>query len=282
MRLSTSLPATLGALAGPSPCNRRRRRCLMAAAVASAMTGLWLPGARAQGTVWQVRTTGQEANILKFDPANPKAPGFSVELMRELERATPELRFVGQEVLRPVKRIDLELEAGVLDVFFGLVRTESRESRLQVLDTLYTQAAQLAVRASDTVAIQSLDDIRALGPKGSVGVPKGSAYADMLRAEGGFLMDDGVASVTATLRKLVTGRVRFVFFSDTLLRKYIQDEGLEQKIRLLPARFSTQDVCLVASRQAPPEMVARLRAALERLRGSGELRRLQDKYQVRP
>lgn len=275
MSLTPTLPDQLGACAGSAPGCGRRGCCLVCLA-------LLAPGARAQGQPWQIRTTGQEANTLKFDPANLKAPGFSVELMRELQRANPDLRFVGQEVLRPVKRIDLELESGVLDVFFGLVRTDARESRLQVFDTLYTQAAQLAVRASDPVAVQTLEDIRALGLDGSIGVPKGSAYADMLRAEGGLLLDDGVASVTATLRKLITGRVRFVFFSDALLRKYIQDEGLEQKIRLLPARFSTQEVCLVASRQAPPEMVARLRAALERLRASGELRRLQDKYQVRP
>ena len=275
MSLTPTLPDQLGACAGSAPGCGRRDCCLVCLA-------LLARGAQGQAQPLQIRTTGQEANTLKFDPTNAKAPGFSVELMRELERANPDLRFVGQEVLRPVKRIDLELESGVLDVFFGLVRTDGRESRLQMLDTLYTQAAQFAVRASDPIAVQTLDDIRALGPAGIVGVPKGSAYADMLRAEGSLLLDDGVASVTATLRKLITGRVRLVFFSDALLRKYIQDEGLEQKIRLLPTRLSTQDVCLAASRQAPAEMVLRLRAALERLRVSGELRRLQDKYQVRP
>lgn len=238
--------------------------------------------AQAQTGPVTLRTTGQEANTLKFDPGNLQAPGFSVELIQALEKRDPRLKFSGQDVLRPVKRIDLELEAGTLDVFFGLVRTPAREAKLQLLDTLYTQSGQLAVRASDPVAVQSWDEVRTLGPAGVIGVPKGSAYADLLRAETGLSVDDGVASVSATLRKLLSGRVRFVFFSDVLLARYLRDEGLEADIRLLPTRFSTQEVCLAAARQADPAALARLRAALDGLRRSGALRQLQDKYQVRP
>ncbi|MBA4217928.1 MAG: hypothetical protein C0460_11445, partial [Methylibium sp.] len=104
--------------------------------------------------------------------------------------------------------------------------------------------------------------------------------ADFLRAQPGLVVDDGVASVSATLRKLMTGRVRLVFFGGAVLRKYIQDEGLEQQVRLLPTRYLQTEVCVVASRSIEPLKLQRLREALEQLRSSGELRRLQEKYQV--
>ncbi|MDP1172175.1 hypothetical protein, partial [Klebsiella pneumoniae] len=65
-----------------------------------------------------------------------------------------------------------------------------------------------------------------------------------------------------------------------VLRKYIQDEGLEQQVRLLPTRYLQTEVCVVASRSIEPLKLQRLREALEQLRSSGELRRLQEKYQV--
>lgn len=228
------------------------------------------------------KTTGQEANTLKFDPGNASAPGFSVEAMRWIERHHPDIRFAGQELLRPVKRIDLELESGALEVFFGLVRTEAREAKLQVVDVLYTQSGQLAVLSGDPVSVQSYDDIRALGENAVIGVPKGSAYVETLRAQPGLVVDDGVASVSATLKKLLAGRLRFVFFGGAVLRKYIRDDGLEQQVRLLPTRFAVQEVCLMAARGMDPQKLSRLRAAFDALRRSGELKRLQDKYQVSP
>lgn len=267
------LPMPLPPAACPGGPSRR--------AVLLPLAGLLVtPAARAQALV--LRTTGQEANTLKFDPTNTAAPGFSVEVMRWIEKRDPGLRFTGQDVLRPIKRIELELDGGGLEVFFGLVRTPAREARFNLLDVLYTQSGQLAALATDAVSVQSFDDLRALGDKAVIGVPKGSAYVDTLRAQPGLVVDDGVASVSATLRKLVSGRLRFVFFSGPVLRKYIRDEGLESQVRLLPARLSVQEVCAATARDLDPAKLRRLRAALEQLRSSGELRRLQDKYQVGP
>ncbi len=257
-----------------SPLQRDRRHCL-----ALPMALLLMPD-RSEAQQLVFRTTGQEANTLKFDPGNAEAPGFSVEAMRWIEQRQPNLRFVGQELLRPVKRIDLELESGALEVFFGLVRNDAREAKFHVLDVLYTQYGQFAMRSGDRVSVQSLDDVRALGDNSVIGVPKGSAFADFLRAQPGLVVDDGVASVSATLRKLMTGRVRLVFFGGAVLRKYIQDEGLEQQVRLLPTRYLQTEVCVMASRGIEPLKLQRLRDALEQLRSSGELRRLQEKYQV--
>jgi glutamate/aspartate transport system substrate-binding protein len=230
-----------------------------------------------------VRTSGQEANLVKFDPGNTAAPGLSVEVMQAIERIDPGIRFVGQEVMRPVKRIDAELESGSLDLFFGLVKNDARQAKYTVIDNpaLYVQYTQLAVAANDLVDVKSFDDIRALGPDGRIGVPQGSAFVEFLNKQGGLIVDDGAVSVSATLKKLLAGRIRFIYFGGAVLRKYIREDGLENQIRLLPTRFNSEDVCVMVSSKANPQIAPRIKRALNTLRTSGELARIQDKYGVR-
>nr|WP_295085397.1 transporter substrate-binding domain-containing protein [uncultured Roseateles sp.] len=228
------------------------------------------------------RTSGQSDNRIKFHPGNTAAPGLSVEVMQAVQRIDPTLKFVGQDVLRPLRRVEAELVAGKLDVFFGLVRNSERAAKHLVLSPpLYRQFTQLAVRSDDPINIKTFDEIRQLGSAGIIGVPRGSAHVEHLNGLGGLTVDDGVASVSSTLQKLIAGRVRFVFYGGAVLRKYIQEDGLEGKVRLLPARFYSEDVCVMVSKAADPQLVLRIERALERLRTSGEMAAIQDKYEVR-
>jgi len=227
-----------------------------------------------------VRTTGQEANLLKFDPGNREAPGFSVELMHAIESIDPGLKFVGVEVMRTVRRIDADLVSGRLDMFFGLVDDPIRRNSLIVVDApvLYVQYGQLAVNADDPVVIAGLGDVRALGRDGVIGVPQGSMLIPELARQGGLYIDDGTPSVDATLKKLQAHRIRFVYLGGAVLHKYLVDHGLEHEIRILPPRFERTQVCLMASRTADPALVARVRRALVRLQAGGQLARLRGKY----
>lgn len=257
-------------------------RTALCACIASACSVPIVTSARADSVI-VMKTSGQEANLVKFDPANLSAPGLSVEIMQAISRLDRGLQFTGQEVLRPVRRLDLELENGTLDVFFGLVKNESRAAKFLIVDkpVLYLQYTQLAALTSDPIDIKSFDDIRVLGNDGRIGVPQGSAFVDYLHKQGGLLVDDGTVSVSATLRKLLAGRVRFVYFGGAVLRKYMQEEGLESQIRLIPTRFNSEEVCIMFSRKADPQGVQRIQKALEKLRSTGELDRIREKYGVR-
>ena len=229
-----------------------------------------------------VKTTGQTDNLIKFDPNEPNAPGLSVEVMRAVERLDPGLKFSGQETLRTVGRIDKDLEGGAIDVFFGLVSNATRREKHSVILTrLYEQSTQLAVKIDDNIDIKTLDDIRKLGSAGVIGVPKGSAYVEYLNQQGGLLVDDGAVSASSTLQKILLGRIRFVFFGGTVLTKQIREDGLEDKLKLLPARFNVEDVCVMLSKKADPALGLRIQRALEKLRASGELTAIQTKYSVR-
>jgi len=229
-----------------------------------------------------VKTTGQSDNLIKFDPNEPNAPGLSVEVMRGIERIDPGLKFVGQEALRPVGRVDKDLEVGVIDVFFGLVSNATRREKHNViLPRLYEQSTQLAVKIDDNIEIKTLDDIRKLGSAGVIGVPKGSAYVEYLNQQGGLLVDDGAVSASSTLQKILLGRIRFVFFGGTVLAKQIREDGLEDKLKLLPVRFNSEDVCVMLSRKADSTLGPRIQRTLEKLRASGELTAIQAKYGVK-
>ena len=236
----------------------------------------------AQEAPMLARTSGQSDNLLKFHPGNAAAPGLSAEVIQAVQRIDPTLKFVGQDVMRPLRRLEADLAAGKIDVFFGLVRDSERAAKHLVLSPpLYSQFTQLAVRSDDPINIKTFDEIRQLGRAGIIGVPRGSAYVDQLKGLGGLNVDDGVASVSSTLQKLIAGRVRFVFYGSAVLRKYIQEDGLEAKVRLLPTRFNSVDVFVMAARTADPQLVLRIERALERLRASGELAAIQEKYELR-
>lgn len=247
----------------------------------SLLPPLMLPLATRAGAV-QINTSGQEANLLKFDPKNEAMPGLVVELMRSLSRIDPGLQFKGAEVLRMVRRIEEDLANGTLELFFGLVSNEARRARFLIIEdpVLYVQYTQLAVNADDPITVQSLSDIRALGSEGIIGVPQGSAFVDYLKAVGGLSIDDGTPSVDGTITKLQKRRVRFVYFGGVVLQRYLRERGLEREIRLLPARFNRENVCLAANRQIEPAKLARVRRALESMKASGELAALQARYGV--
>ncbi|WP_293765120.1 transporter substrate-binding domain-containing protein [uncultured Aquitalea sp.] len=243
---------------------------------------LYALAAIANGEPLTLRTSGQEANPVKFDPANKRLPGFSVELMQAMRRADPELGFQGQDQLRPLRRIEADLENGKLDVFIGLVKSPARLSRFAVIQEppLYIQYTQLAVRKEDPIEVLGFDDVRRLGDKGVIAVPQGSAYAEFLRARGGLRIDDGAISISASLKKLLLGRVRFIYYSGVVLEKYLREEGLNDRVRLLPTLLSAEEVCVMVSKNAQAGTLERVRIALKRLQRDGTLAKLRLKYGV--
>ena len=227
-----------------------------------------------------IRTSGQEENPAKFDARNVARPGFCAELIRALARVDPALRFSGQHVMRPLRRIEAELSTGRMDVFFGLVDAPQRRKQFLGLDTttLYTEGARFAVRADDPVQILGLEAIRRLGREGKIAVPQGSVYVDFLRRQGGLHVDDGTVSVEVGLWKLILGRVRFVFYGEPALKRYSRMPGFSSRIRLLPVEVGRFNVYAMASPSIDPALLSHLRTALRTLQENGELARLRHTY----
>jgi ABC-type amino acid transport substrate-binding protein len=225
-------------------------------------------------------TTASQAGVpFKFDWRNADKPGLCIEVMQALTRTDPELRFVGIEQEMPLKRVESELASGELDVFFGLIKTPERHALMFIESpALYAVRHQVAVRASDTVQVNTLDDIRKLGKEGLVLTTQGTAYPHYLDDFAGLYVDTSTSNNSQLFKMLLAGRGRFFYQGDSTLRSQIKTDGLEAMVRILPAVFKIDSQLVAHAPSLSAGKLRRLRLALEQLEKSGELAKLRAKY----
>lgn len=230
-----------------------------------------------------LRTCSQADLPLKFDLANPERPGICVEIIRALQRLDPALQFNGLEQALPLKRIAQNLAQHELDLFFSMIDTPERV-RLGVdfLDqpVLYESRHQVAVRANDPVVVDTLADIAKLGDAGVVLVTHGTAYVEFLKQQPGIRISKLALGNAQNLRMLLLGRGRFFYHAGSTLRSHIEAEGLQDRVRILPAVFKVDAQRVAFSPRLVAGSRARVVALLRQLERSGELQRLRERYGV--
>lgn len=229
-----------------------------------------------------LRTASQVSLPLKFDRQNRSRPGICIEAIQRLEHHDAGLRFHGLERELPLKRIVQELGTDELDIFFSLIPTDDRRRRVDYLvgPPLYVSRHQVAVRADDPVQVQTLDDLRALGPDGLVLTTHGTAYSEFLGQQAGIALYPQALSNDQNLRMLLMGRGRFFYHAGSTLREHIERNGLGAQLRILPAVFKVDEQRIACSRALPAAARARVVSGLQRLADSGELQRLRERYGV--
>lgn len=229
----------------------------------------------------EIRTISQDGYTGKFNISDAARPGMMVEIIHAIEQFDPALKFSGLDVQGTLKRVEYLLVNGSIDVFFGLAMSESRIDELVfIYPPLYQTTYQLAAHADDIAKIEHLDDVRKLGGDVIVLVNASEHYVEQLTAQG-LAVDQGGVNTVVNLRKLIGGRGRFYFGSTLSIVEEIASMRVADKIKLLPTKFLPTDVYAVFSKQAPSEMVVRVRAALSALEKSGELRQIVNKYGAR-
>jgi ABC-type amino acid transport substrate-binding protein len=228
------------------------------------------------------RTVSQTGLALKFNPDPQGPPGFCVDYMRALHRVDATLQFQGLEEWLPLLRVESELAADHLDVFFGLLKTRERAERVRFIESpaLYAIRHQVAVRADDSVKAETFDDIRALGANGVVLTSRGTGYISFLADQGGITVDSGAPDNGQNLRKLLSGRGRFFYQAGATLRFVIAQAKMQHEVRILPTVFHQEMQLVAHSPQLAPERVARLVAAMKQLENSGEAARIRAAYDV--
>jgi len=196
-----------------------------------------------------------------------------------MEQADPDLHFKSDPVPLPMARSQAYLASNRLDMLCGLLKTPERLTRFYYPATpVFDIRHKVAVRVSDDVSVQSFDDIRRLGPEGLIMTPYGGAFADYLKRQGGLRVDTASKDMALMLHWLAGGYARFLYHSESSLRAYIRHEGLQDKVRLLPAVFYEESAYIVFSRQLPTAELQRLEAVLAQLARQGTLKRLYARY----
>jgi polar amino acid transport system substrate-binding protein len=227
-----------------------------------------------------LRTVAQASMTLKFNAGGDGPPGFWVDYIHALQRLDPGLQFSGIEEALPLMRIEGDLAAERIDLFFGLLRTRERAARFRFVDTpaLYNVRHQIAVRADDRIDVRNFDDIRALGAQGVVLATRGTGYVSFLADQPGLIVDAGAADNAQNLRKLLSGRGRFFYQADATLRHVIEAEGLQGRVRILPAAFHADAQLLAHAPGLAPERLARVTTAMRGLEVNGMAARLRAAY----
>lgn len=250
--------------------------------VALGPLGLLLVPATSTATLRAPWRTCSQADLpLKFDRANRTRPGICIEIIQALQAEDRQLRFSGLEQDLPLRRLARELAADRLDVFFSLIDTaERRGLGIDFLDQpiLYESRHQVAVRADDDVRVERLSDLIALGDP--VLVTHGTAYSEFLLSHPGMPVSRLALNNRQNLRMLLAGRGRFFYHAGSTLRSHIAAEGLQNRVRILPAVFRVDAQRVAFSPKLDPARRAQLVAALSQLDREGRLQRLRDRYGV--
>ena len=228
----------------------------------------------------QLRTAAQEGTEPKFiADGKGRISGLCIDIMRAVEQIDPGLRFVGDQLWKPLIRAYSELEAGVEDVQCAVQRTADREKRFNFIGpSLYAIEYHFLLRQNDNAVIQSWDDVRKLAPNGIVLVNRGFAAGDIVAAMGGIEVDASSTSPELNLQKLIAGRGRLYFHRGPGLQQLLQRTGTADKVKILPQVMYSAHLYFATSKQLDSKISDRLTSALNQLEKKGELERLMRKW----
>ena len=224
------------------------------------------------------RTVYQEGFPSKFNSENPDRPGICLEVLRAVERIDPEVKFIGLEKRATTARILSMLDNREIDVFFGLARTPDRENKYIWIGKIFSAQAYLFVLRSESQEFTRMEQIQQLTQNNTILVIPKTAQDEYMKKIPGIQIDRGAQDTEQNLNKLVKGRGRFYFGSDSNTMPVISRMGLLLQVKTLPILFPANDNYLAAAQGVDPVALLRLRNAMEVLNSSGELQRIFNNY----
>lgn len=234
-----------------------------------------------QAHAFTLRTAAQDSPPKYIKGDDGAMQGLCVEIMQAIMATDSTIDFTGYQKTRPFKRIQSELASNELDVFFGFKKTSERSAIYQFSALpLYEVNYTMAVRRSDRIQIESLDEIMAMQQSNTILTMFGTASERFLKSHSGLSVDSNAKTISANLGKLAEGRGRFFYYHDIGLIYSIKQEELENTIRLLPFSFGNNQHYVAFSPATPKETIKRVDAAIQRLVDSGELARILKRYTV--
>jgi len=229
-------------------------------------------------------TTYYQDSYPKYVRSDGKFTGICVEIPNAIEEkiGTRIVNKGGTEnAFRPLKRIQIDIQNGDIDVFFCLAKNSQREKLFDYITTpLYEVNHVVAVRAGEHQSVQSLDDIRRLDAA-TILTNFGTATERYLSLQEGLTVDTTADSLELNIRKLLLGRGDFVYFHDIGLYSTIRQKFPNEPIDVLPSRFRSYGHYLVVSKAASKGLKQTLEKAVADLQKDGTLAKISQKYKTK-
>lgn len=209
---------------------------------------------------------------------NGNMQGLCIDIINEIEQTVSGVRFQGQNEFLPFKRMLKMLELGKIDVMFGIKLNDKRKKLYRYIDhPLYNLNYRVAVRQSDDITIQALDDIKKLGRQGVVITPLGAGAEQVLDQEGGLTIMTS-KDITDAFNLLQGEWGRFVFYHDLGLYGMIHRQGIHKQFKLLPASFQHYSHYAAFSKNVPNEIISKIENALDTMEKNGKLAHIRKPY----
>lgn len=191
--------------------------------------------------------------------------GPAVDLVRRIAEAAgidPAVRIL------PFQRAILALDSGNA-LYPALLRTPQRESRYQWIGEVFDDRAVLFTR-TDTPAVADVAGARQLE---RISVMRGSELQSLLQSFDLQNVESNIAEAD-NARLLQAGRIDGWFTLRTVGRATWKQLGFDAQALHAGEPFAQMSFWIAASHDLPAATVARLRAAYDRLRKSGEYNRI--------
>jgi polar amino acid transport system substrate-binding protein len=205
-----------------------------------------------------------------------RVEGICQDILAAIEKHEPSIRFAVSQSGRSLPFIENALDSGKAAVGCGLLDSPRRRSAARPIGKpLYIARQRLAALAGDDANINGLDDLVRL--KALVNTARGSAYVQELKDKG-IEIDDSTGDNGVNLRKILAGHGRFTYMNEVTLLRYIASEHLEGKVKMLPVVLRADSLYLWVSCKADPAAAPMLKQALAKIRASGELARIVERW----
>lgn len=223
-----------------------------------------------------VTILAQESIPPKWIVEDGAVQGLCPDILAAIERVEPRLRFIGPDRGRSLPMIENALETGRASAACGLLDSPRRRSvAIRSRVTLYDVRHRLAAAAGDQQVVNSFDDLVRLRPL--INTARGSAYILQLKARG-IAVDDSTGDSIVNLRKILHRHGRYTYMNELSLLYFIDKGRLGDKVRILPAVFNEEPVYFWVSHKADPALAPMIDVALARLKVSGELARIYERW----
>lgn len=226
----------------------------------------------------EIKTAAQESKPKFFYKPNGKEiTGICIDIMREIERIEPDIKFSGDQTFLPLKRIEEEVKNGNLDCFVGFIKNQEREKNYIYIDIpIYYVRDVLISRKNDNLKINKMEDIKKIDDN-LILMVLGVGQTSKLKILG-YNIDDGGKSLEANLEKLLQGRGRFMYQSEIEVMQTIEEMGVKGDVKI--QLFSTEKSgrYIAFSKKTPKEKIEKVKKALEKLRDNGKLDEIFKKY----
>jgi len=224
-----------------------------------------------------LRTVQQSNSMAKYAPGDANRPGICMEILRAVEQVEPRLRFSGLDRQAPLRRVEVMLGQGDIDVFFCLLKSAERERQWRYVPVpLYRIQHAVAMRQGEEAEPRDLADLVQASRRKPVVVTRGTVLAAALQQAGVTVTEAG--SDREALQMLLLGRTDHVYGQDLNLLRNIREFDLGEKLRLAATVFQTDQQYLVLGRKLPLAVEQLLQQTLQKLEREGRLKAIADKY----